>query len=147
MPFLSPESAKSIKDKISSDESYLKKLYKVKKSPFLYLSVLHSLVEDYVKEGWEIEIELKTKTKIRKPKKHGQKFEDEIWCQFYEIGYRTLNIDENLIFPFGKGEEERKQVDVFAINDDTALIVQCKSAETLKRPNFLKDQFELCLYT
>ena len=143
MPFLSSELEKTIKDKISSDETYLKKLYKVKQSPFLHLSVVHSLVEDYVGKGWEIESELKTKTKIKKRKEFGQIFEDEIWCQLYELGYRTLNIDDKLFFPFDKGKENRKQIDIFAINEETALIVECKAAKNLKRPNFLKDQFEL----
>lgn len=37
----------------------------------------------------------------------------------------------------------KKQIDVLALNDETAIIIECKSSERLKKaPNF-KDEFEL----
>lgn len=144
MAFLKDFQVEEIKGKLVDDPSTLGKLYKAKKSEYQHMSVDHSLLDDYVKQGWEIHgTPLKTKTKIRKPKAFAKKFEDDIWCQFYDLGYRTLNFDENFILPFGKDPEETKQIDVFAINDETAFIIECKSSEKLKKAPSLKDEFEL----
>jgi len=45
---------KEILNKISSDTPYLKKLHNAKKNEYLKLSVLHSLVEDQLKDGLQI---------------------------------------------------------------------------------------------
>ncbi|RZJ44265.1 MAG: DGQHR domain-containing protein, partial [Chryseobacterium sp.] len=38
---------------------------------------------------------------------------------------------------------EKKQIDVIAVNEDTAIIIECKSSERLKKAPNLKDEFEL----
>ncbi len=143
MTFLEKFQVKEIKDQLVSDLSMLGKLHKAKKSEYQHLSVEHSLVDDYLKEGWETEGKtLKTKTKIKKPKIHSKKFEDDIWCQFYNLGYRTLNNDENFVLPFSKSEGDKKQVDIIAINDETILLVECKSSDKLKKAPSFKDEFD-----
>jgi len=147
MAFLKQFQVEEIKEKLVSDVSQLGKLYKAKKSDYQHLSVDHSLVDGYLKEGWETEGKpLKTKTKIRKPKIHSKKFEDDIWCQFYNLGYRTLNYDENFIIPFSKNEEDKKQIDIIAVNDETILLVECKSSEKLKKAPSFKDEFDVLGY-
>src|SRR5690554_5555657 len=129
MAFLKQFQVEEIKEKLVSDPSRLGKLHKAKKSEFQHLSVDHSLLDGYLEEGWEIEGKpLKTKTKIRKPKIHSKQFEDDIWCQFYNLGYRTMNYDENFILPFSKNEGDKKQIDIIAVNDETILLVECKSS-------------------
>ena len=144
MAFLKQIQVDEIKGKLVSDPSTLGKLYKAKKSKYQHLSVDHSLAEDYVKEGWEIDGKLlKTKTKLRKLKIHSKKFEDDIWCQFYNLGYRTLNFDENFVLPFSKNDEDKKQIDIIAVNDETILLVECKSSEKLKKAPSFKDEFDV----
>src|SRR5690606_16007498 len=112
------------------------------KKEFQILSVDHNLVDGYIKDGWEIYGKsLKTKTRIKKSKSHSKKFEDDLWCQMYDLGYRTLNTDENLHLYFNNND--KKQIDVIAINDETAIIIECKSSEKLKKAPSLKDEFEL----
>jgi DNA sulfur modification protein DndB len=121
----------------------LGKLYKSKKSADYKISVDHNLVSDYEKEGWTLDTVLKTKTKLTKEKTHSKKFEDAVWCQFYELGFRTLNIDETFELPFSKDPKDKKQIDVIAINDETAIIIECKSSEKLKKAPSYKDEFDL----
>lgn len=124
------------------DPKRLGKIYRSKKDPFHHISVAHNQVDDYLKEGWEDYGKvLKTKTKLRKPKSHSEKFEDDIWCQLYKLGYRILNSDRNFKLPFGKNQGEVKQVDVIAIDDDSILIFECKSSEKSKKPKSFKDEF------
>lgn len=136
MAFLTSEQAHDLKEKMSQDVSYLSKLYKARKNPNQEMSVEHNLVDDYVKDGWEIIERLKRKTKIRKAKDFDVQFEHEIWCQFYELGFRCLNIDERFICPWGKEPGQIKQLDVIAINKETAFVVECKSAQQSKIASF-----------
>lgn len=143
MGYISSEKVLDIKEKVTSDSAYLAKLYRAKKKDYLELSVEHNLVEGYESDGWEITEVLKTKTKIRKPKPHSKLFEDEVWCQFYELGYRTLNVDENFKLPFSNDDTDKKQIDVIAINHETAILIECKSAENSKKAPSYKDEFDL----
>lgn len=144
MAFLSGHQVKEIQDKLVNDKSVLGKLYKAKKSDYDTLSVNHSLVEDYIKQGWEpFGKPLKTKTKLRIKKNHSRQFEDDLWCQFYSLGYRQLNFDENFVLPFSKDEKDKKQIDVIAVDDETIFLIECKSSEKLAPAKLLKDEFDL----
>ena len=54
-----------------------------------------------VADGWEeFGKPLKTKTNLKKLKRHDIKFEDDVWCQLYELGYRCLIVSNDLRLPF-----------------------------------------------
>lgn len=143
MTFLSDAKVHDIESKLTSDLSLLGKLYRAKKNMYQKRTVDHSLVDEFVANGWEEETSgliNKTKSKIRREKPHNIRFEDDIWCQLYELGYRTLNIDENFYLPFSTSEQDKKQIDVIAINEDSILVIECKSAEDRKvAPSFRED--------
>ncbi|MDQ7047215.1 MAG: hypothetical protein Q9M39_06210 [Sulfurovum sp.] len=142
MAFLTDEQIGDIKEKMVTDSSSLGKLYRSKKKEYIEQNVEHNEVEDYLSEGWEKVKELKTKWKIQKPKLHSKLFEDRIWCQFYELGYRILNRNETLKLPFTKDSKDKQQIDVLAINNETAFIIECKSAEKSKKAPSYKDYFD-----
>lgn len=144
MAFLDQFQIDTIKGKIIDDLSNLGKTYKSKKGDYQQISIDHSRVEDYIKQGWEEYTKpLKTKTLLRKVKDHSKKFEDDVWCQFYELGFRKMNYDENLILPFSKNIEDTKQIDLIAINEETIFIIECKSSESFKKAPSYKDEFDL----
>ena len=142
MAFLKQIEIDQIKGKLTSDASTLGKLYKAKKFTHQTLSIDHSLVDDYLKQGWEVEKTLVTKTRVRKLKSHSRQFEDDIWCQFYELGYRHLNYDETCSLPFSADPNDRKQIDVVAMDDYTVFLIECKSSEKLKKAPSYKDLFD-----
>jgi DNA sulfur modification protein DndB len=143
LPFIDPAEAAVLREKLSVDPSGLGKLYKAKKSEYMVRSVDHSLVEDLIADGWEeFGKPLKTKTKLRKRKNFDKQFEDDVWCQMYDLGYRHLNIDRDFQLPFGPQSTDKKQIDVVAANDDTILIFECKSSENPKKAPSFKTEFE-----
>jgi DNA sulfur modification protein DndB len=142
MSFVSQFEIDQFKNKLSSDLSVLGKIYKAKKSDYYYQSVEHSLVDGFISEGWETEKSLKTKTVIKKLKIHSKKFEDDIWCQLYELGYRTLNYDDTLKIPFSTDPEDKKQIDVIAFDKETVFIVECKSSVKPRRAQSFRDYFD-----
>lgn len=143
MPFIDSAEAQYLKDKFTEDLSYLGRLYKSKNSKYHTRNVDHNLVEPFIEDGWEeYGKPLKTKTKLRKPKVHSIQFEDDLWCQLYKLGYRCLNISSDFRLPFGKGSNEKKQIDVIAVDEDSILLVECKSSKKPAKPPSFKTEFE-----
>ncbi len=142
MSFLTEDQKREIKSKLTQDETKLRAIYRAKKNKYHTIGVKHTLAEEYEGKGWEITTRLKIKTKLRKQKKHSEAFEDDVWCQFYELGYRHLNSDELFYLPFSKDKNDTKQIDVIAINAETVFLIECKSAIKPKSPSY-KDEFDL----
>ncbi len=142
MAFISNIELQKIQQKMVSEPSELKAIFRGRSKNYHEQSVTHNLVEKYKNEGWQTHDVLKTKTKLRKNKTIAELLEDEIWCQMYSLGFDELNFDETLELPFGKETHEKKQIDVLAIKDDIALVIECKSSEKQKKYQ-AKDEFEL----
>ena len=143
MAFLDPAVEADLKSKISGDLSQLGKIFKAKSQKYETRSVEHSLVEDMLKEGWEeYGTPLATRTRLRRPKSHDVQFEDDIWCQLYKLGYRQFSVVRDIKLPYGKGAGETKGIDVLAVNEDSILLVECKSAEKRSKAPSFKTEFQ-----
>ena len=148
MAFLSDSQVQDIKEHmIAGDESKLKSKYKSKNSRYDLLSIDLNEIEDFKKAGWEVVTLLKRKAKIQREKKIGRWFEDQIWCLFYNLGFRTLNYDENLVVQWGDHSSDHKQLDVVAVGSEAIFVVECKASETVKSNASFKNDIEnLCQY-
>ena len=135
-----------IKSHMLHDEDVLKIKFKAKKAQFDTKKVLHSEVEMYENLGWMAGTPLKTKTPISRRKEHDRQFEDDVWCMFYNLGFRILNADDQLRIQWGNEAGEDKQIDVVAVGDDAIFVVECKSAETPRSKSFQKDLIEMSNY-
>lgn len=143
MPYIDPAEAVLLREKMSSDKALLGKIFAAKSSKYQVRSVDHSLADDLLKDGWEeFGTPLKTKTRLRRRKTHDVQFQDDVWCQLYRLGYRMMNVDELFRLPFGQAESERKQIDVVAVNNDTIILVECKSSEQPAKAPSYKTEFE-----
>lgn len=121
-------------------ESEINKLIRQKRKENLTESINPSEKEKYLSEGWIIEKEFKNSIKVSKPKPFDLAFEDEVWSLFALMGYKFLNKDRNFNLPYDKNNpNQTKQIDVFAKDDETILIVECKSSESNKRGDFKKE--------
>ncbi|MFE0019302.1 DGQHR domain-containing protein [Mesorhizobium sp. NPDC059054] len=143
MSFIDPAEAVMLRSKMSSDKSLLGKIFAAKSLKYQFRNVDHSLVDGLLHDGWEEYGEpLKTKTRLRRAKSHNVQFEDDIWCQLYRLGYRMLSVDETFNLPFGSSSSEKKQIDVVAMDEDSVLLIECKSSDaSAKAPSF-KTEFE-----
>ncbi len=136
------EDRQYISEKMSDDVSRLGKLYKAFKGEYEEMSVPHGMVDDQVREGWEIVDIKKSVTRIRRKKSISKQFEHQVWCQFYELGFRCLNIDDQFHLRWGEGEKDRKQLDVVAVGEEAIFVVECKAAAELKSAPSFKDEAE-----
>lgn len=142
MAKLTTEQRQNIFDKMSDDKSRLGKLYKAFKCEYEEMSIPHGMVDAQIKEGWEIKEIKKSVTKIRRKKTISKMFEHQVWCQFYELGFRCLNIDDQFHLKWGDGEHDEKQLDVVAVGEEAIFVVECKAAEEYKPAPSFKDEVE-----
>ncbi|SDX55040.1 DGQHR domain-containing protein [Paenibacillus sp. CF384] len=90
-------------------------------------------------EGWNLDKILKKSVRMKKAKPQDEQFEDEVWCLFASLGFQYMNRDRYLQFPYGSNGAATKQVDVFAVDDETILFIECKCAQSGKKGDFKKD--------
>jgi DNA sulfur modification protein DndB len=96
--------------------------------------------ETYESNGWEHEKDFKRSVKMKMKKPHDVAFEDKVWTLLALMGYKFLNRDRNFDLPYDKNNDAlTKQIDVFAKDDETILLIECKSAESNKRGDFKKE--------
>jgi len=95
------------------------------------------LLNELLNDGWEIATELKTKTKVIKQKPLDIDFKDKIWSLLAYLGFTSMNRESNFKLPFEKRDEKLfHQFDVFAKDNETILLVDCKSANKNKIGDF-----------
>lgn len=146
MASLTPSQIQSIKEHMTDDPSVLTKKFKAKKTPYETRSISLNELDDYISEGWDEISTSKHKAKIQKLKPIGMRFEDDIWCMFYNLGFRTLNYDEKLVIQWGSNPEDKHQLDVVAVGEEAIFVVECKATENIKQASFKKEIGEICLY-
>ena len=133
----------SLFQKLISGKELKSQLIK-RKREFIFQSISKKNIdqaEELKSKRWTIDREFKTKTRLKKHKTHDVLFEDKVWTLFASLGFNILNRDRKLAIPYDKKNPKlTQQIDVFAKDDETLLIVECKSTkEKNKRGDFKKE--------
>jgi DNA sulfur modification protein DndB len=94
------------------------------------LTINKLLLPEYEISGWTKVKENKTTFVIRTPKPHDRAFEDRVWTCFAKMGFEEMNGTSSLklVYLTSKNVPGRK-LDVYAADNETIIIVECKSAE------------------
>lgn len=96
---------------------------------------------ELIEEGWEEYKSYKNEkfVGVRKNKKFDEVFEDKVWCLFAKLGFTHLNKDRYFEMSYDfQNPNITQQIDVFAADDETVIIVECKAAETIRDGVFKK---------
>ncbi len=109
---------------------------------FVFESIPHELVSKYQNNGWNIHKEYKSTTRMKRRKSSDVLFEDEVWSMFAKMGFKYLNKDRNFHLPYSDNSGLTQQIDVFAADDETILIVECKSTEGDPKQSNFKETIE-----
>lgn len=127
-------------DLLISDED-LDLEFKRRKKEFIEQKVNYKLVEDYKEQGWEEVKRYKNgQVLIKKPKKIGDAFEDEVWSIFYKMGFKVMNKGNQ--FKIAYTDENSKQIDVIAIDNEVCLLIECKESEKYEKTKTWKTDLE-----
>lgn len=136
----STNDGKSFSSPLLTDPKDLKSAYRVRRSQFEEKSVYNADVENFIGKEWELQRAGKHKSRIKRVKRHNDWLEDRLWCLLHNMGYQKLNgVDFKIEFTRGNGSIGTKQIDVYAEDDDTVIIVECKSQKSEGRRSLQKD--------
>jgi DNA sulfur modification protein DndB len=89
------------------------------------------------KEGWSKSKRNSKSYKLSKPKPEDEKLEDELWCIVAKMGFKELSSGRNFTIETKKDPNPR-QIDVFAKDDEVALIIECTQCATPTKKNMSK---------
>ena len=95
----------------------------------------------WVEQGWEVLRRTRKTLRVRKPKLADQKLEDDLWTLLALMDFQYLNKGRNFKIPIKDGDVVMppKQIDVFAVDGETALVLECKASEELRSRSLQKD--------
>ena len=89
------------------------------------------MLETFEAKGWEL---LRTNAsgshRVRKEKPLDEQLEDRCWCILYLLGYQNLSIGRKFTIDLtAKSDGPAKQIDVFAYDDSSVVVLECKSSK------------------
>lgn len=100
------------------------------------LTINKLLLPEYEISGWSTVKENKNTFVIRTPKPHDRAFEDRVWTCLAKMGFEEMNGTSSLKLAYLTSTNvPGRKLDVFAADKETVIIVECKSAEELKKKN------------
>ena len=79
--------------------------------------------------GWQTVRKNLKSTRMAKAKPSDEQLEDEVWCTLAQMGFREMSKGRQFTIAVSGGLP-RRQIDVFAKDDETIVIVECTQRET-----------------
>lgn len=96
----------------------------------------------YVDNGWEKSKDFKNPkfVGVVKEKSVQEQFEDVVWVLFANMGFLELNSGKDFSVAYDFHDDELSvPVSVLAIDEETALVVLCRAAKTMKEYSFVTE--------
>jgi len=94
--------------------------------------LLGKKVELEEKDGWKISRKNKNSVRMEKEKSFDEQLEDELWCIAAQMGFHELSEGRNFKIHISDDQEPR-QIDVFAKDAETGILIECTRAEVPKK--------------
>lgn len=106
-------------------------------------SIASDVLSAHQAEGWQIDRHLKsgTKTRVKREKEVDERTENRFWMILFKMGYPELNDGRKFTIMIERrgAETLRKQIDIFAKDDETVIVAECKAAEKVRKRDLQKD--------
>jgi DGQHR domain-containing protein len=136
---------------LTKDKDEINKIFKVRSKPYEEKTVSGKTIElarekaeIETKEGWSIvPRKFKKSVKLRKLKPLDVRLEDEVWSLLVKMGFDEYSKDRYFKI-FVDDKTPARQIDVFAKDNETALLVECTCCDERKEKN-LNDLLEKIL--
>ncbi|MBA3577134.1 MAG: hypothetical protein H0W39_05940, partial [Sphingomonas sp.] len=124
-----------------SDKAARTAEFKRRNARFVAKTINESQLKVFEEQGWEFVANLKSGPKVRKTKSHDEILENDFWAILYHFGYKSLNAGRKFTIEVTQhgGKSIRKQIDVFAYDDETIIVAECKSAGDRRKWSLQKD--------
>src|SRR6267142_5048947 len=117
-------------DVLLTDPRHLRREAVRRKKPFDEKVVTQDDLPEYLADGWVTDRATGKKTKIKRQKQIGERLENRFWMFLYRLGYPEMNAGKSFTAVIRrKGADDlRKQIDVFAKDDETVVVAECKAS-------------------
>ena len=123
-----------------TESKALKREARQRRDPYEYVSIHPSREDEFVGLGWQLKRAGKTRLRLQREKPHQVFLEDRLWVLLHRLGYPELGGPNfRITSASGQGSTDSKQIDAFAKDDETVIIVECKSRENRGRRSLQKD--------
>lgn len=112
-----------------ADREDQRALCRIRSKKFNERKVRRSEFSNNPESGWYILNDtLKRDVKLAQDKPHDVQFEDDLWVLLSKMGFKYLSRDRHCRIQYEGGSGAAQQVDVLAVDDECAIIIECKSA-------------------
>jgi len=128
-------------EKIASGKELLT-AKKLRSKSFITSKERKSTLAELKDEGWAEHKNYKDTRFIgmKKEKPYDELFEDKVWLLFATLGFTDMNTDRSFKMQYDfQNPAITQQIDIFAADEETILIIECKTAKELKNGNFKKE--------
>ncbi len=121
----------------------LRAAYRRRRDEYDYLKIPASDQKKYQEADWLLHKELQSHSWVKKIKSADQILQDRIWRLLYRMGYPVLNGPHfRITYKKSDGVSGSKIVDVFAKDDETVVMVECRARDARGRKTLQKDLIE-----
>ncbi len=105
------------------------------------MTIPNSDEASHAEEGWAVVRRNKRTIRLRKTKPTGRQLEDDVWTLLALAGFREMSSGHDFTIPVASDAVEvpPKQIDAVAVDDDTALVVECKASDSPRKRSLQKD--------
>lgn len=118
------------------DDQQRRAEWRQRKDSFQHTAIYPADEEKFFAKGWELASSGTNKLKLKRAKSHDTLLEDRVWGLLFKLGYPVLGGKDFAIrFRRSDGSIGEKRVDVFAKDDETCIVVECKSREKRGKRN------------
>src|SRR5271166_4051528 len=112
-----------------------------RRKPFDEKSIVSEEIPEYEADGWQVDRRLKRSIRVKRPKPIDERLENRFWMLLARLGYPEISGGRKFTIVIDrKGAEPlRKQVDVFAKDEETVIVAECKASAMFARRSLQKD--------
>ena len=124
-----------------TDPSHLGREAARRRKPFDQMTITADGIPQHEANGWQVHEQGKRVTKVRREKVIDERLENRFWMLLFRMGYPEMNEGRKFtILIERKGAEPLpKQIDVFAKDEETVIVAECKAAEKITKRSLQKD--------
>lgn len=92
-------------------------------------------------DGWQVDRKLKRSIRMKRPKAIDERLENRFWLFLAHLGYPEINAGRKFTVVIERKDagQLRKQVDVFAKDDETVVVAECKASGSFVKRSLQKD--------
>lgn len=124
-----------------TDKKTLAKEFSWRKKPNEEISVNKKLISEYEAQGYAVTRESVRVATVSKEWPHDRLLENKVWTLFYKLGYPEISAGRYFRIKIERKNADPlyKQIDVLAKDEETVVVVECKSCRKPERRSLQKD--------